>query len=334
MSRAGGFVSPAGRCGARLLAGRLDGGVPARISRRMLPVVHHPDYLAPLRPGHRFPMSKYGYLREALLRRGLLGPGCGVSPGPAGAAQIALAHDPAWVERVFALALAPDEVRRIGLPQSAAVVRRARLSAAGTTLAAWLALEHGIACSAAGGSHHAARGHGAGFCVFNDVAVAARTLAAMGVAGRMLVVDADVHQGDGTARIFEDDPGVFTFSIHAETNFTARKARSDIDLGLPDGAPDDVDLEALRDGLARSLDAARPALVFYNAGVDVHREDRLGRLALTDAGIRARDAAVIAAVRGRGVPLVGVMGGGYSDDPVALAERHAILFEEAARVAG
>lgn len=303
----------------------------------MLPIVHHPDYLAPLRPGHSFPMSKYGYLREALIRRGLLGSGPGLSrslsPGPAGAAQIALAHDPAYVERVFALALQPDEVRRVGLPQTEAVLRRVRLSSAGTTLAAWLALEHGIACSAAGGSHHAAPGHGAGFCIFNDVAVAARNLMALGVAGRLLVIDADVHQGDGTARIFEADDRVFTFSIHAEKNFPARKARSDLDIGLPDGTADESYLAALRSGLAQALDAARPALVFYNAGVDVHGADRLGRLALSDAGIRARDGSVIAAVRARGIPFVGVVGGGYSDDPVALAERHAILFEEAAKAA-
>ena len=299
----------------------------------MLPIVHHPDYIAPLRPGHRFPMSKYGYLRRALERRGLLGAGMGLSPGPAGAAQIALAHAPAYVERVFAGALAPDEVRRIGLPQNEAVLRRVRLSAAGTTLAAWLALEHGIACNAAGGSHHAGPDYGAGYCIFNDVAVAVRNVLAHGLAGPVLVVDADVHQGDGTARIFQADPRVFTFSIHAEKNFPARKARSDIDIGLPDRMEDTSYLAALRSGLRQALDAAPPALVFYNAGVDVHGQDRLGRLALSDDGIRARDAAVIAAVRGRGVPLVGVLGGGYSDDPLALAERHAILFEEAAKAA-
>lgn len=299
----------------------------------MLPIVHHPDYLAPLKPGHRFPMSKYGYLRDALARRGLIAAGTYVSPGPAGAAQIALAHDAAFVERTFALALSAPEVRRIGLPLSEAVLRRARLSAAGTTLAAWLALEHGLACNSAGGAHHAGPDHGAGYCLFNDVAVAIRNLMALGVAGRMLVIDADVHQGDGTARIFADDPRVFTFSIHAEKNFPARKARSDIDIGLPDRAGDEAYLAALGNGLGQALDAARPVLVFYNAGVDVHGQDRLGRLALSDAGIRAREAAVIAAVRGRGVPLVGVIGGGYSNDPTALAERHALLFEEAAKAA-
>jgi acetoin utilization deacetylase AcuC-like enzyme len=299
----------------------------------MLPIVHHPDYIAPLRAGHRFPMSKYGYLRAALQRRGLLALARSLSPGPAGAGQIALAHDAGYVERVFALGLADADVRRIGLPQNEAVLRRVRLSAAGTTLAAWLALEHGIACNAAGGSHHAGPDYGAGYCVFNDVAVAVRNLLAHGLAGTVLVIDADVHQGDGTARIFETDPRVFTFSIHADRNFPARKARSDIDIGLPDGAEDMSYLGALRAGLARALEASRPAIVFYNAGVDVHARDRLGRLALTDAGIRAREATVIAAVRGRGLPFVGVLGGGYSDDPVALAERHAILFEEAAKAA-
>lgn len=295
------------------------------------PVVHHPDYLVPLKPGHRFPMSKYGYLREALVARGLMAGNGHAVPSPLSAAQVALAHDAAYVARVFAQALAPEEVRRIGLPGSEAVARRARLASGGTLLAAWLALEHGLALNAAGGSHHAGPEGGAGYCVFNDVAVAACNLLAQGVPGPVLVIDADVHQGDGTARVFEDDPRVFTFSIHAERNFPLRKAVSDLDMGLPDGTGDEDYLDALRAGLARALAAARPALVFYNAGVDVWGGDRLGRLALTDEGIRARDAHVIAAVRGLAIPFVGVLGGGYDDDPRRLAARHAILFEEAAR---
>ena len=297
----------------------------------MLPIVHHPDYLAPLKPGHRFPMSKYGYLREALAARGLLVPGGYIAPSMASAAQIALAHDAGYVERVLSQRLTAWEVRRIGLPGTEKVARRARLSAAGTLLAAWLALEHGIACNSAGGSHHAGPDAGAGFCVFNDVAVAIRNLLAQGVAGPVLVIDADVHQGDGTARIFADDRQVFTFSIHSEKNFPARKAISDLDIELPDGTGDADYLTAFRDGVTRSLAAAGPRLVFYNAGVDVWGGDRLGRLGLTDAGIRARDAYAISAVRGRGVPFVGVVGGGYDDDPVRLAGRHAILFEEAVR---
>jgi len=300
----------------------------------MLPIVHHPDYLAPLRPGHRFPMSKYGYLRAALAARGLLSAGGYVAPSPASAAQVALAHEAGYVDRVFTQRLSECEVRRIGLPGTEQVARRARLSSAGTLLAAWLALEHGLACNSAGGSHHAGPDAGAGFCVFNDVAVAVRNLMAQGVAGPMLVIDADVHQGDGTARIFEGDDEVFTFSIHAEKNFPARKARSDLDIALADGTGDVDYMAAFCDGVARALAAARPRLVFYNAGVDVWAGDRLGRLGLTEAGIRARDAHVIAAVRGTGIPFVGVVGGGYDDDPERLAERHAILFDEAAGVAG
>jgi acetoin utilization deacetylase AcuC-like enzyme len=297
----------------------------------ILPIVHHPDYLAPLKPGHRFPMSKYGYLRAALAARGLLAIGGYPAPSPATAAQVALAHEAEYVERVFSQRLTDLEVRRIGLPGTAKVARRARLASAGTLLAAWLALENGIACNSAGGSHHAGPGGGAGFCVFNDVAVAIRNLLAQGVPGPVLVIDADVHQGDGTARIFAGDPRVFTFSIHAAKNFPTRKAVSDLDIALPDGTGDADYLAAFRAGVARAIAAAQPRLVFYNAGVDVWEGDRLGRLGLTGTRIRTRDAHVIAAVRGVGVPFVGVVGGGYDDGPVRLAGRHAILFEEVAR---
>jgi len=297
----------------------------------MLPIVHHPDYLAPLKPGHRFPMSKYGYLREALAARGLLAAGRFPVPAPAGAAQIALAHDRDYVDRVLSLRLSERELRRIGLPGTEAVARRACLSSAGTLLAAWLALEHGIACNSAGGSHHAGPDAGAGYCVFNDVAVAIRNLQAQGIAGPMLVIDADVHQGDGTARIFAGDASVFTLSVHAAKNFPARKAVSSLDVALADGTGDADYLEAFRAAVAEALAACRPRLVFYNAGVDVWAGDRLGRLGLSEAGIRARDAHAVAAVRDVGIPFVGVVGGGYDDDPERLAARHAILFEEAAR---
>jgi acetoin utilization deacetylase AcuC-like enzyme len=236
-------------------------------------------------------------------------------------------------DRLGRLNLTDAEVRRIGLPRTERVVRRARLAAAGTTLAARLAIEHGIACNAAGGSHHAAADHGAGYCVFNDVAVACATLLAEGRVGRILVFDADVHQGDGTARIFAAEPRVVTVSLHAERNFPARKAVSDIDVGLPDGMENAAYLEALAAALTAALALGPFDLVFYNAGVDVHRDDRLGRLNLTDAGLRARDRMALARLRGAGLPTVGVLGGGYADDPAAVAERHAVLFEEAAALA-
>jgi len=299
----------------------------------MLPVIHHPDYQVALKPGHRFPMSKYGYLREALIGRKLLQSGHYLAPAPASAGQIALAHDPSYVDRAFAERLDPAEIRRIGLPGTARVVHRSRLSASGTLLAAWLAIEHGLALNSAGGSHHAAPDGGAGFCVFNDVGVAIANLLAQGAGGPILVIDADVHQGDGTARIFAGDPRVFTLSIHASRNFPTRKAVSDLDIALPDGTEDRAYLAALGAGLDQVFDRVTPRLVFYNAGVDVWRGDRLGRLALTAEGIRGRDRTVLEAVRGRGLPLVGVIGGGYDDDPHRLARHHAILFEEAARLA-
>lgn len=298
-----------------------------------LPIVYHPDYLAPLRPGHPFPMSKYGYLRAALVARGLLpAQGGFVAPAPVPVALAASVHGVGYVERVAEARLEPDEVRRIGLPGTAPVARRAFLAAAGTLLAARLALEHGIACNMAGGSHHAGPDGGAGYCVFNDVAIAARALLDEGRVSRVLVVDCDVHQGDGTARIFEDEPAVATLSLHAERNYPARKARSTHDFALPDGLGDRAYLEVLD----HALDLAggfEPAIVFYNAGVDPHAEDRLGRLALSDAGLRARDARVIGWARARGLPVVGVLGGGYDNDPERLAARHALLFEEAAAAA-
>jgi acetoin utilization deacetylase AcuC-like enzyme len=298
-----------------------------------LPIVHHPDYVAALKPTHSFPMSKYGELRGALERRGLTPPGAWLAPAPASAAQLALVHDAGYVGRALADALTPEEVRRIGLPDTPQVIRRARLAAAGTTLAARLAMERGVACNGAGGSHHAGPQGGAGYCVFNDVAVATATLLAEGLVGRVLVIDCDVHQGDGTARIFANDPRVFTLSLHAEKNFPARKARSSLDVGLADGTEDAAYLEALRTALEAAYARFAPDLVFYNAGVDPHREDRLGRLALSDDGLRARDRAALASARDRRLPVVGVLGGGYGPDPRVIAERHALLFEEAAALA-
>lgn len=297
----------------------------------MLPIVYHPDYRITVRG--RFPMSKYGYLRETLEQCGLLSPGRFLAPGPLTRGQLALAHDPAYVEAVFTGRLGAEGERRLGLEMTAQLARRARLASGGTLLAAWLALEHGLACNTAGGSHHAFRNGGAGFCVFNDVAVAIVNLRAQGVAGPFLVVDADVHQGDGTAEIFADDSEVFTLSIHAARNYPTDKMRSRIDVALDDGTSDDAYLQALDTALKQALQSVSPALAFYNAGVDVHREDKLGRLSLSDNGLRARDRLVMSTLRARGIPVVGVLGGGYSDRPQDLAVRHAVLFEEAAELA-
>jgi acetoin utilization deacetylase AcuC-like enzyme len=293
---------------------------------KQVPIVSHTAYVASLPDAHRFPMRKYGRLAEVVAEKGLA-PNGFVVPQEASAELIALAHDRAYVDRVLACSVPREIERRIGLPVSESVVRRARASAGGTLLAARLALQHGLAGSTAGGSHHGQRETGAGFCVFNDVAIAAKALLREGAIHRALIVDLDVHQGDGTADCLRDEPDLFTFSMHAEKNYPVRKIPSDLDIGLPDRMEDDAYLEVLQSHLPRLLDALEPDLVFLNAGVDPHRDDKLGRLDLSDAGLRQRDACVIEQARSRGIPMVAVIGGGYSTDVDALARRHAIVFE-------
>ena len=290
------------------------------------PIVYHPDYQATLPDGHRFPMGKYRRLSEVLLDKGLV-PNGFVRPEPAGRDLIAGIHDRAYVDAIFALDVPRAVAREIGLPVEASVLARSRASVAGTLLAARLALAGGLAGSAAGGSHHARRETGAGFCIFNDVAIAARALLREGAITRAVVVDCDVHQGDGTADCLSDTPDLFTLSLHAEKNYPTRKIPGDRDVGLADGLEDADYLAALEAHVGPVLDAVAPDLVFYNAGVDPHRDDRLGRLALTEAGLAARDRHVVAAARARGIPLVAVIGGGYATDIDALAARHALVFE-------
>lgn len=272
-------------------------------------------------------MRKYGRLAEILEEKGIAAAGGFARPEAAPADLIALAHARTYVDHVFTCTVPRDIERRIGLPVDEGVVRRARTSAAGTLMAAELALAHGLAGSAAGGSHHGQRETGAGFCVFNDVAVAAKALRRDGRIQRALVVDLDVHQGDGTADCLRDDPDLFTFSMHAEKNYPVRKIPSDLDVGLADGIGDDEYVEVLKTHLPRLLDALSPDLVFLNAGVDPHQDDKLGRLSLSDAGLRRRDELVVEEARSRDIPLVAVIGGGYSTDIEALARRHAIVFE-------
>ena len=294
-----------------------------------LPIVHHPDYDAKFAIAHRFPMGKYRHLMESLRARGLAANGNLHVPAPAEPGWLKLAHVPDYVEQVLACSVPAAIEREIGFPVGERVSRRAQLASAGTVLAARLSLKHGIACNAAGGSHHARRTQGAGFCTFNDVGVAASLMLAEGIVERILVVDLDVHQGDGTADIFAGEPHVFTFSMHGERNYPVRKIASDLDIGLPDGADDATYLATLRQALPVVVKRASPNLVFYNAGVDPHFADRLGRMKLTDDGLRQRDRTVIGYFRDRNIPVCGVIGGGYSKDVAALAERHAILFEVA-----
>ncbi|GAB4357517.1 MAG: histone deacetylase [Oricola sp.] len=295
-----------------------------------LPIVHNPAYDAKFSPDHRFPMSKYRLLADAIMAEGLAGPGDFHVPAPAPAAWVKLAHDPGYVDRVFAVDVPREIEKAIGFEITERTVLRARCAVAGTVMAARLALEHGVACNTAGGSHHAGRHRGAGFCTFNDVAVAARVLLADGEIANALVLDLDVHQGDGTAEIFSGDDRVFTASVHAERNYPTVKQVSDYDLGLPDGMEDHAYLETLARVLEELRGRIEPDIVFYNAGVDVHRDDRLGRLALTDSGIASRERMVFSHFRARGIPVCGVIGGGYSRDVQAVVLRHVILHRVAA----
>lgn len=293
----------------------------------MIPIVFHPGYQAPLPADHRFPMGKYAALAK-IVQAEILQGGAFHAPEPAARADLIRAHAPDYVDAVLLQTVSPALERRIGLPITADVALRSRLACGGTLLAARLALRHGIACNTAGGSHHAARDGGAGFCVFNDVAVAALALLEEGAARRVLVIDLDVHQGDGTAGIFADDPRVFTFSLHCGANFPTRKVPGDLDVELPKGAGDDLYLEALSTALPSALNH-KADLIFYNAGVDPHTDDRLGHLMLTDEGLAARDKMVFDAVRATGAPIVGVLGGGYGDSEI-IARRHAGLHRAAA----
>lgn len=291
-----------------------------------IPVVHHPDYVAPLpasadgRP-HRFPMDKFAATMVALRASGVAL--AEHVPEPTPRAALEAVHAPDYVAQVLNGTLPDEAQRRIGFPVTPRVVQRSLLASGGTWLAAGLALTHGYGANTAGGSHHAHAGFGAGFCVFNDVAIALHRLLAERAIDRALVIDLDVHQGDGTACIFADDPRVTTFSLHCEANFPVRKARSDHDVGVPVGLGDEAYLAIVAREVPRLIATARPHLIAYVAGVDPHVDDSLGRLALTDAGLARREQLVAEACRAAGVPLVSVLGGGYGPDVAAVAARHA-----------
>jgi acetoin utilization deacetylase AcuC-like enzyme len=288
----------------------------------VLHVVHHPGYVAPAPPGSPFAFDKYGLVMDALADSGTAPTVHRPEPMPRG--WIEAVHDPDYVEEVFSLSVPPAKARRIGFPVTEHVMRRAVLSPGGTWLAARLAIAHGYAANAAGGSHHALADSGAGYCVFNDLAIAANRLIAEGDARRILILDLDVHQGDGTAMLTAGRTDIITVSIHAERNFPVRKARSSIDLGLPDGTGDDAYLGQLAALLPRVLEDVTPDLILYQAGVDPHVDDRLGRLALSDTGLVARDRYVARQARLHGVPLTSTLGGGYGEDRMAVARRHAM----------
>src|SRR3954451_13637934 len=271
----------------------------------------HDRHGFPLPRGHRFPLPKYRLLREAVEREGL-GEVCGAEAAPW--ELLAAVHDRAYLDRVRRGELTRREERALGLPWSPELVERGRRSTFGTVHAARDALAPGIGMTLGGGAHHAAFAQGRGYCLFNDVAVAIAALRAEGALGRALVVDCDVHQGDGTAELLAADPRSFTLSLHGGANYPFHRATSDLDVDLRTGTGDDEYLHALADALAEAVPAAHPDLVLFLAGADPWEGDRLGRLALTKAGLRARDALVLDTAEAAGAPVCVVLAGGYAPD--------------------
>lgn len=295
---------------------------------------HHP---VPLPEGHRFPMMKYTRLRSRLLELDLVRPDELHPSDPAPIEYVRAAHTAAYVDAVVHGTLPERAVRALGFPWSAELVRRSLASVAGTVAAARCALDPqgpGIAGNLAGGTHHAFADRGEGFCVFNDLAVTTRLLLAERAALRVLVLDLDVHQGNGTASILRGESRAFTCSLHGERNYPFKKEQSDLDVGIPDGADDATYLAALRPALQESLERAQPGLILYQAGVDALREDRFGRLGLTLAGLRERDRLVLSAARAGRIPIALTLGGGYGEPLSATVEAYVGTYQVAREIYG
>jgi acetoin utilization deacetylase AcuC-like enzyme len=280
----------------------------------MMRVFHTDGFSLSLPPGHRYPMPKYGLLRQRLLAEGVVALEELVIPHAATDEDLGRVHEPTYLHRVVTGALSRQEVRRIGFPWSTGLVERSRRSVGGTIGAAVAALEDGLGVTLAGGTHHAFPDRGEGYCVFNDVAVAARAVQAEHGIGRVLVVDCDVHQGNGTVAAFRNDSTVFTLGVYGAGNYPFAKERGDLDVPLPDGTRDDEYLAALEAAVPDALRRARPDIAFYLAGADPYVGDRLGRLALTVEGLGARDRTVFELLRAAGVPVAVTMAGGYAAD--------------------
>lgn len=274
-------------------------------------IAYTPRYYADIGEGHVFPIRKFELVCERLLDEGTLTPRDLFEPQPAALADVLLVHTDDYVTRLRAGALTSRELRRLGLPWSKALVRRSLLAASGTLHAARWAIAEGVGSNLAGGTHHAFADHGEGFCVLNDVAIAIRVLRRDRLISRAAIVDLDVHQGNGTATIFADDLAVFTFSMHGAKNYPLFKARSTLDVELPDATGDEEYLRTLAENLPRVF-AHEPEIVFYLGGADPYLGDKLGRLALSIEGLRARDEMVLGECRARNIPVATVMSGGYA----------------------
>jgi len=295
-------------------------------------VSYSDGYYVPLPDGHPFPMAKFPALHRILLDEGLITSEDVVTPRQADWSDLRRVHTTEYLSHLAQGTLSDHAERRMGLPWSERLVYRSRLAVQGTINAAFMALTDGVAANLAGGTHHAFPDRGEGFCVLNDVAVAIRVLQSSCWARRILIVDLDVHQGNGNAAFFADDDSVFTFSMHGAKNFPFEKPPSSLDVPLDDDLSDDAYLDTLKAYLPDTLDAVQPDLVFYLAGIDVAADDRFGRIALSRDGLHARDHYVLSQIHQRDLPAVLLLSGGYAETPRATADLHAVMHREAARV--
>ena len=293
-----------------------------------LPVVNHKDYEAQLNDDNKFPIKKFGELANALIKNKIVKNF--YVPEPCSVETLKEAHTEDYINKIKNKTLDKNEIRKIGFPLVDSVVRRSFIATGGTVLATKLALNYGIACNTAGGSHHATSNEGAGFCVFNDVAVAAKYLTTRGLANRILIIDLDVHQGNGNSEIFKNDNQVFTFSMHSKVNYPAKKSVSDLDIELEENLEDREYIDILKNNL-KYLNEEEFDFVFYIAGVDIHYNDRLGKLKISDNGIFERDELVIDNFFSNKIPICGVLGGGYNEDFNKLVELHSSLHKTCAK---
>jgi acetoin utilization deacetylase AcuC-like enzyme len=298
----------------------------------MLKIAWTPTYVLPLPPHHRFPMSKYEVLPQQLLHEGTVHPENFFEPPPLDERSIVRAHEAYYWRKLATLSLDSREIRRTGFPLTQQLIQREITIMNGTLLCAQYALQYGIAMNIAGGTHHAFTNRGEGFCLLNDIAIAAHYLLESQLAKKILVVDLDVHQGNGTAQIFRNDSRVFTFSMHGANNYPLVKEVSDLDIALPDHTPDEFYLRTLDVNLKNLIDQLQPDFMFFQSGVDILDTDKLGKLSVSLAGCRERDRIVLEAARENKIPLVASMGGGYSEDFRRIIEAHANTYRLAQEI--
>jgi len=298
----------------------------------MLKVAWSPSYVLPLPPNHRFPMSKYEVLPQQLIYEGTIKEANIFAPEPLAEQWIVTTHTADYWHQLSSLLLSPQEVRRTGFPLTSELVHREITIMNGTLQCAEYALQHGVAMNIAGGTHHAFTNRGEGFCLLNDIAIAANYLLEKKLADRILVVDLDVHQGNGTAQIFRHEPRVFTFSMHGANNYPLVKEQSDLDIGLPDGTDDSFYLKTLDANLKNLMDKVQPDFIFFQSGVDILDTDKLGKLSVSRQGCKQRDRLVLETAKQNRVPIVASMGGGYSENFRDIIEAHANTYRLAQEI--